>query len=217
MKDESYISIGQALGEVDTVNVGGGRVRVQINADEPLRFERRAGYSNGNVITVNLRYEELHRYCYTCKKISHEEGTCPDLTPEQREINRVKRLEEKDKEEQAAKEAFSFPVRGNSYTSFTQAPHLGRPSENRHGDPYRGQGQRIPPKEKSPDRKIGYGDLRRTIVDKREHSGRTLWNRLEGKYEDRYEKRYDGGYPRTLGEVSPISEESIRISTKKIC
>ncbi|KAF2561721.1 hypothetical protein F2Q70_00015970 [Brassica cretica] len=78
LKDESYISIGKALGEVDTVDVTNGRVGVQINVDEPLQFERKAGYTNGDVVTVILKYEELHRLCFTCKRISHEEGTCPN-------------------------------------------------------------------------------------------------------------------------------------------
>ncbi|KAL0702836.1 hypothetical protein Bca4012_058958 [Brassica carinata] len=111
-KDESYRSIGGALGEVDKVDVDNGRVRVHINVDEPLQFERQAGYANGDVIKVSLVYEELHRFCFTCKRISHEEGTCPQLSPKQRERNRIARLEQKEKEEKAAREAFSNPSRG---------------------------------------------------------------------------------------------------------
>lgn len=89
-----------------------GRVRVFINADEPLQFERKAGYANGDVIKVNLKYEELHRHCFTCKRISHKEGTCPELTPEQREAKRIARLKQKEQEEVAAIESFSVPLRG---------------------------------------------------------------------------------------------------------
>ncbi|KAF3523727.1 hypothetical protein F2Q69_00046626, partial [Brassica cretica] len=110
-RDESYRSIGKALGEVDKVDVDNGRVRVYINVDEPLQFERRAGYTNGDVIKVSLQYEELNRFCFTCKRISHEEGTCLDLSPEQRERNKIARLEKKEKEERAAREAFSIPSR----------------------------------------------------------------------------------------------------------
>lgn len=111
-KDETYRSIRGALGEVDNVDVENGRVRVYINVDEPLQFERKAGYANGDVIKVTLKYEELHRYYYTCKRICHEEGTCPGLSPEQRETNRIARLEQKEKEEVAAREVFSAPLRG---------------------------------------------------------------------------------------------------------
>ncbi|KAL0823488.1 hypothetical protein Bca101_047165 [Brassica carinata] len=97
--------------EVDKVDVDGGRVRVWVNADVPLQFERRAGFANGDVIRVSLIYEELHRHCFTCKRISHEEGTCPELTEEQREKNRVARIEQKEIEEKATREAFSIPSR----------------------------------------------------------------------------------------------------------
>ncbi|XP_013713242.1 uncharacterized protein LOC106416909 [Brassica napus] len=90
-KDESYRIIGKALGEVDTVDVTNGRVGVQINVDEPLQFERKAGYANGDVVTVILKYEELHRLCFTCKRISHEEGTCPNYLQ-----NKEKRTEFQD-------------------------------------------------------------------------------------------------------------------------
>lgn len=88
-KDESYRSIGKVLGDVDTVDTEGGRVRVFINVDEPLQFERNAGYANGDVVQVTLQYEEIYRHCFTCKRISHEEGTCPNLTPEERERRRL--------------------------------------------------------------------------------------------------------------------------------
>lgn len=39
-KDETYRNIGKSLGVVDLVDVDGGRVRVFVNADEPLKFKR---------------------------------------------------------------------------------------------------------------------------------------------------------------------------------
>lgn len=91
------------------VDVDNRRVRVHINVDEPFQFERRAGYANGDVIKVSLVYEELHRFCFTCKRISHKEGTCPELSLEQRERNMIARLEQKEKEEKAAKRGFLEP------------------------------------------------------------------------------------------------------------
>ncbi|KAL0656066.1 hypothetical protein Bca4012_076650 [Brassica carinata] len=200
-KDESYRSIGLALGEVDTVDVAGGRVRVQINADEPLQFERRAGYANGDVIKVTLKYEELHRYCYTCKRISHEEGTCPELTPEQRETNRLKRIAEKEQEEQAAKEAFSFPVRGNKYNGHPQNSPVERSLEGKKPDLLKGSSQLT--RDKDYARLPGNGDLRKTISDRRESSGKTVWNRLEGKYEERHDERHAGRFPRNRERFHP--------------
>lgn len=94
-----------------TVDVDGGRVRVYVNADEPLQFERRAGFANGDIIKVSLKYEDLHRHCFTCKRISHEEGTCPEFSEAQREKNRLARIEQKEKEEKATREVFSVPGR----------------------------------------------------------------------------------------------------------
>lgn len=108
-KDETYRNIGKALGEVEDVDVDGGRVQVYVNVDEPLQFERRAGFANGDVIRVTLSYENLHRHCFTCKRISHEEGTCPNLTDQQKEQNRIARIEKHDLEEKATRESFSVP------------------------------------------------------------------------------------------------------------
>ena len=191
-KDEPYRSIGSALGEVDTVDVEKGRVRVVVNADEPLQFERKAGYANGDVIKVSLIYEELHRYCFTCKRISHEEGTCPELTPEQREANHIARLESKEKEELAAREAFSAPVRGRElhrgFESHARTidthPRLPRDVDTdrrRQEQPQRreertryGQAQR---KE--------HGDLRSKILRKREDLAKNVWNRIDHSFEER--------------------------------
>lgn len=110
-KEETFRRIGKALGLVDKVDVDGGRVRVFVNVDEPLQFERRAGFANGDVIKVSLKYEELHIHCFTCKCIPHEEGTCSELTEAQRERNRVARIEQKEMEEKVTREAFSIHTR----------------------------------------------------------------------------------------------------------
>ncbi|KAG2331570.1 hypothetical protein Bca52824_002750 [Brassica carinata] len=158
-KDESYRSIGLALGEVDTVDVAGGR------------------------------------------RISHEEGTCPELTPEQRETNRLKRIAEKEQEEQAAKEAFSFPVRGNKYNGHPQNSPVERSLEGKKPDLLKGSSQLT--RDKDYARLPGNGDLRKTISDRRESSGKTVWNRLEGKYEERHDERHAGRFPRNRERFHP--------------
>ncbi|KAH0849364.1 LOW QUALITY PROTEIN: hypothetical protein HID58_091371 [Brassica napus] len=170
-------SIGLALGEVDKVDVDNGRVRVKINADEPLQFERKAGYSNGDVITVSLKYEELHRYCYTCKRISHEEGTCPELSTNQRDNCSAGT---KRKEELAAKEAFSAPARGFEsqvrFDSQMRNPHnLDRARKL--------ADQQVRRNERSGteyNKKTEYEDLRARISSRRDYQAKTVWNRLEG-------------------------------------
>lgn len=38
-------------------------------------------------------YDGLHRHCFNCKHISHDENSCPLLTEQEREIRRKQRLE----------------------------------------------------------------------------------------------------------------------------
>ena len=178
-KDESYRSIGLALGEVDYVDVENRRVRVHINVDEPLQFKRKAGYANGDVINVTLNYKELHRYCYTCKRISHEEGTCPELSPEQRESNKIARLKQKEKEELAAREAFSAPIRVfathvkiESQSMISRAYDLDRKPL----DPHMHRSDRFKTEQKQ---NTDHDDQRFSISGKGESLARTVWNRLD--------------------------------------
>lgn len=207
-KDESYRSIGQALGEVDTVDVDNGRVRVKINADEPLQFERKAGYANGDVISVTLKYEELHRFCYTCKRISHEEGTCPDLSPTQREVNRIARLEQKEKEELAAREAFSAPTRGyESHVRFD--PQTRNPRDHdldrKTVDSHWRRSDRAKPEYT---RKTEYDDLRLRISNKRDDLAKTVWKRLE--------HNGAGKIPRDRERYHPYQKDADPRYTKRI-
>ncbi|XP_013679592.1 uncharacterized protein LOC106384125 [Brassica napus] len=100
-KLETYQSVGKALGTYDFADIEGGRVRVFINGDLPLKFEYKVGFQNGDVVKVTIIYEDLHRHCFTCKRITHEEGTCPELTEVQREKNRLLRIEQKEQEDKA--------------------------------------------------------------------------------------------------------------------
>ncbi|KAJ4905673.1 zf-CCHC_4 domain-containing protein [Raphanus sativus] len=198
-KDETFRNIGKALGAVDKVDVDGGRVRVLVNVDNPLQFERRAGFANGDVIRVSLRYEDLHRYCFTCKRISHEEGTCPELTEAQRETNRVARIEKKEKEERATREAFSIPTRYEAGRG-NQPSH--REMVERRKD--KEDARRSP--DRSRDRGSGralYGhqshDLRDKITERRESYSKEVWKRLE--------KPEAPVYPRDRERYHPYSRQ----------
>ncbi|KAF2542257.1 hypothetical protein F2Q68_00031400 [Brassica cretica] len=68
------------------------RIQISVNIDMPLQFERRVGFPNGNTGKVTFLYVGLHRYCFTCKMISHDENSCPELTEEQRQQKRLERL-----------------------------------------------------------------------------------------------------------------------------
>ncbi|KAH0941381.1 hypothetical protein HID58_001018 [Brassica napus] len=152
-------------------------------------MEGKAGYANGDIIKVSLSYEELHRYCFTCKRISHEEGTCPELSPEQREANRLVRLESKEKEELAAREAFSAPFRGrdlhrgfeNHAWNTDNHPRFSREMESdkrRQEHPQRREERARPGQAQ----RTEHGDLRSKILSKREDIAKNVWNRIDHSY-----------------------------------
>ncbi|KAG2272569.1 hypothetical protein Bca52824_067124 [Brassica carinata] len=159
---------------VSGVDVDGGRVRVYVNADEPLQFERRAGFANGDVIRVTLKYEDLHALiAFTCKRISHEEGTCPELSETQKEKNRLARIEQKKKEDKATREVFSFPSRYRHESvrspdrNCLHVKQYGRNAPRDLQGAYARRGERSPQ------------DLRDRITGHREAESKNAWNRLD--------------------------------------
>ncbi|KAF3573522.1 hypothetical protein F2Q69_00061618 [Brassica cretica] len=104
-------SIGKALGTYDTADVERSRVKVFVNGDLPLKFDCKIGFANGDVVKVSIQYEDLYIHCFSCKRISHEEGTCPEINNEQKERNRLERIYQQEKEERETREAFSIPQR----------------------------------------------------------------------------------------------------------
>lgn len=89
----TFTEIAKALGTKLAIDEKSARIHVSVNIDKPLQFERRIGFKNGDTERISFDYAGLHRYCYTCKLISHDENTCPELTEEQREQKRRQRLE----------------------------------------------------------------------------------------------------------------------------
>lgn len=53
-KEETYESVGKALGTFDKTDLEGGRVRVCVNGDEPLKFECKVSFQNGDVVKVKI-------------------------------------------------------------------------------------------------------------------------------------------------------------------
>lgn len=108
-KETTFCNIGKALGKTETMDRKGARVKVSINADKPLQFETKVGFPNGDVVKASLSCKDLYLLCFTCKMVSHEEGTFPELTDLQREENKKARLEHKLKVELANQEMFTYP------------------------------------------------------------------------------------------------------------
>ncbi|KAF3526310.1 hypothetical protein F2Q69_00048843 [Brassica cretica] len=69
------------------------KIQVSINVENPIKFERRVDFPNGDIGRVTLAYDGLHRFCFNCKHISHDENSCPLLSEQEREDRRQQRLE----------------------------------------------------------------------------------------------------------------------------
>ncbi|KAH0942874.1 LOW QUALITY PROTEIN: hypothetical protein HID58_002511, partial [Brassica napus] len=210
-----------ALGVYDKADVDGSRVHVFINRDNPLKFECKVGFNNGDVVKVTIKYEDLHHHCFTCKRISHEEGTCPELNEEQRECNRVLRIEQKELEERATWEAFSLPQRQS-----LQDP--GKKSYNRdtgvmepRKDIHRSSSSR---REWSNDKDYSR-DLHGKIQERRYYHSKNVWNRLDNPNTSEFpqnQERYHPyqhsshvGYKERTRDTASSSEWRIKDPNKK--
>ncbi|KAL0683384.1 hypothetical protein Bca4012_050232 [Brassica carinata] len=179
-KQETYESVGKALGVFDKADVEGSRVRVFVNGDPPLKFDCKIGFANGDVVKVTIQYEDLYRHCYSCKRLSHEESTCPELNEDQRARNRLARIEQKEKEERATKEAFSIPQRQTSGAYIDSYRHESRGGETR--TTYQGfpKLRRESRREEENDH-----DLRKQLKERREVHSKNVWNMLDsGQYSE---------------------------------
>lgn len=162
-KPETYESVGKALRVFDKADVERSWVRVFVNGDLPLKLECKVGFENGDIVKVTIQYEDLYRHCFSCKRISHEEGTCPELNDRQRERNRLARIEQKEKEDRAMKEALSLPQRQSSvtYTDKYNRDNMGRESRSAY--------QVFPGARRDDSRDDGrYQDLRKHIWERRD-------------------------------------------------
>ncbi|KAF8050046.1 hypothetical protein N665_2060s0001 [Sinapis alba] len=83
--DDTFSEIAKALGKLEAIDANNARLQVSIDADKPLKLEAKVGFPNGDVGKVYLTYEGLNRYCFSCKRISHDLYSCPELSPEERE------------------------------------------------------------------------------------------------------------------------------------
>ncbi|KAJ4888496.1 Uncharacterized protein Rs2_28244 [Raphanus sativus] len=76
-----------------TIDDKNARIQVSIDADQPLQFEKRVGFPNGDIGKVTLSYEGLDRYCYGCNRISHDIYACTE-TPEEEKERLIKEYRE---------------------------------------------------------------------------------------------------------------------------
>lgn len=90
--DGTFTEIAKALGTKLAIDAKSARIHVSVNIDMPLQFEGTVGFPNGDTGKVTFLYVGLHRYCFTCKMISHDENNCSELSEEQRLQKRLERL-----------------------------------------------------------------------------------------------------------------------------
>ncbi|VVA94272.1 unnamed protein product [Arabis nemorensis] len=53
-----------------------GKVQVEINALLPLVTRRSIQFSSGEDIWIEFEYESLHKHCFLCMRLDHEEQEC---------------------------------------------------------------------------------------------------------------------------------------------
>ncbi|KAG2330578.1 hypothetical protein Bca52824_001758 [Brassica carinata] len=97
--DMTFEEIAKALGKKVTIDAKNDRIQVSVDADQPLQFERRVGFPNGDIGKVYLSYEGLDRYCYGCNRISHDIYSCEEIPIEERE-QRIKEYRDRNAAQQ---------------------------------------------------------------------------------------------------------------------
>ncbi|RID65762.1 hypothetical protein BRARA_D00940, partial [Brassica rapa] len=189
--DNTFTRIANALGTKLLVDDKKARIQVSIDTDKPLQFECRIGFPNGDIGKVTLSYDGLHRYCFTCKLISHDENTCLQLSPEERELKRKQRLESLNPNEQS-RLPLQAPYGDNSRNLLKRprSPPNGRyhsPSESsRHGEFNREEKRRknmLPTYSTREARDTGLQTRYRKSSSRQDnrytHQRREVWSRLE--------------------------------------
>ncbi|WZZ60914.1 hypothetical protein YC2023_061021 [Brassica napus] len=213
--DKTFTEIANALGRKLLIDEKKARIQVSIDADQPLQFERRIGFPNGDMGKVSLTYEGLHRFCFTCKLISHNENTCPQLSPAERELKIKQRAGNHLTNDQTQphlqdSQAFNsrntlkrprFPINGRHSSPLTSSRNNESLQEEKR--------RKSTPSAHSPReaRNLGYQarDLRSSSrQDHNSHQGREVWSRLEiptrreesrGRTNDRHHSRNLFPYP----------------------
>ena len=99
--DPIFRTLGRRLGDVGLVEEKTAKFQVVLNAELPLKFALRAQLPSGEIVPVSLEYVNLHRWCHSCRRISHEVDTCPLLTEEQREQFRLSKENNRDQGQQS--------------------------------------------------------------------------------------------------------------------
>ncbi|KAF2542721.1 hypothetical protein F2Q68_00030396 [Brassica cretica] len=189
---KTFTKIANALGKKLLIDEKKARIQVSTEADKPLQFERRISFPNRDIGKVSLVYEGLHQYYFTCNLISHDENTCPQLTPVEREAKRRQRAES-----HGINDHTRLPIQGSqAYNSNSRNPlkrprypsngrHLSPLATSRSNELLREDKRRKNSSASSTAREVRKPDYQprdhrsSSRHDTRSHQGKEVWSRLE--------------------------------------
>ena len=68
--------IGPVLGHIDVKEAAKARVRVLVNGLQPLIMKMDLQPPSGDVVEIEMEYENLQKHCFFCKSLCHEDDEC---------------------------------------------------------------------------------------------------------------------------------------------
>lgn len=78
---ENMKNIGGRLGHVDTIELTEVQMLIDIDSKRPLKFKRKVESSEGDEVTIEIKYDMLFKHCTLCGLMSHEKCYCPTAEP----------------------------------------------------------------------------------------------------------------------------------------
>ena len=187
---ESLHAIAKGLGPRLDDDVPQGKIRIDVDCLSNLEMQLPIELPSGDVLTVDLEYEKLEKYCFYCYSLFHEEETCPSKPASQRNTahvtgisqqNTLRSLEEHrrrhDQRRASSNQVRSSDSRdqGNQATFQRSTNLILAPMERRrHDDHTRHQSNYVQrPSTKDTDRYHNYHHPRSSVEDRRDHRGRS--------------------------------------------
>ncbi|KAF2552252.1 hypothetical protein F2Q68_00035025 [Brassica cretica] len=64
------------IGHIDVKDADKARIRVLVNDLKPLIMKMDLQLPSGDVVEIEMEYENLHKHCFYCKSLSHEDDNC---------------------------------------------------------------------------------------------------------------------------------------------
>ncbi|KAL0733780.1 hypothetical protein Bca4012_009990 [Brassica carinata] len=87
LKEQTVTGIGGKLGELISWDVKQAKVRVSVECEKPLQFERRLQFSaTGDEVVISFQYEKLQKWCFICNRMTHDGKRCPELEKERAHV-----------------------------------------------------------------------------------------------------------------------------------